>query len=71
MGNTVERLYDVGVAGLHACSASPRLDRARGIIVIAGEGALPSVVARSSGSRDRRADVDRYGRAWRTAALAC
>jgi len=47
MGNTVERLYDVGVAGLHRLlGEQPRLDSARVIIVIAGmEGALPSVVA--------------------------
>ena len=47
MGNTVERLYDVGVAGLHRLLGErPRLDSARVIIVIAGmEGALPSVVA--------------------------
>lgn len=47
MGNTVERLYDVGVAGLHRLLGErARLDSARVIIVIAGmEGALPSVVA--------------------------
>src|SRR6185503_4740365 len=47
MGNTVERLYDVGVAGLHRLLGErPRLDSARVIIVIVGmEGALPSVVA--------------------------
>jgi NCAIR mutase (PurE)-related protein len=47
MGNTVERLYDVGVAGLHRLlGEQSRLDSARVIIVIAGmEGALPSVVA--------------------------
>jgi len=47
MGNTVERLYDVGVAGLHRLLGErSRLDSARVIIVIAGmEGALPSVVA--------------------------
>lgn len=46
MGNHVERLYDVGVAGLHRLLAElPRLDAARVIIVVAGmEGALPSVV---------------------------
>ena len=47
MGNTVERLYDVGVAGLHRLLR--RLDllqRANVIIAVAGmEGALPSVVA--------------------------
>lgn len=47
MGNTVERLYDVGVAGLHRLlSERARLESARVIIVVAGmEGALPSVVS--------------------------
>ncbi len=47
MGNDVERLYDVGVAGLHRLlSAREQLGRARVIIVVAGmEGALPSVLA--------------------------
>ncbi len=47
MGNTVDRLYDVGVAGLHRLlTEQPRLHAARVIIVVAGmEGALPSVVA--------------------------
>jgi NCAIR mutase (PurE)-related protein len=47
MGNTVERLYDVGVAGLHRLlSEHERLRAARVLIVVAGmEGALPSVVA--------------------------
>ena len=47
MGNSVDRLYDVGVAGLHRLlSEQARLLQARVIIVIAGmEGALPSVVA--------------------------
>jgi len=47
MGNDVERLYDVGVAGLHRLlSAREQLSRARVIIVAAGmEGALPSVLA--------------------------
>ena len=47
MGNTVERLYDVGVAGLHRLlSERARLEAARVIIVVAGmEGALPSVVS--------------------------
>jgi pyridinium-3,5-biscarboxylic acid mononucleotide synthase len=46
MGNTVDRLYDVGVAGLHRLLGEhARLDAARIIIVVAGmEGALPSVV---------------------------
>jgi hypothetical protein len=47
MGNTVCRLYDVGVAGLHRLLGEhERLAAARVIIVVAGmEGALPSVVA--------------------------
>jgi len=46
MGNSVDRLYDVGVAGLHRLlSEHARLAAARIIIVVAGmEGALPSVV---------------------------
>ncbi len=46
MGNRVERLYDVGVAGLHRLlAARPRLEAAQVIVVAAGmEGALPSVV---------------------------
>jgi len=46
MGNQVDRLYDVGVAGLHRLlSQGDRLAGARVIIVVAGmEGALPSVV---------------------------
>jgi NCAIR mutase (PurE)-related protein len=46
MGNPVERLYDVGVAGLHRLLAHLDTLRAASIlIVVAGmEGALPSVV---------------------------
>jgi NCAIR mutase (PurE)-related protein len=46
MGNDVERLYDVGVAGIHRLLANRgALTRARVVIVCAGmEGALPSVV---------------------------
>lgn len=46
MGNAVDRLYDVGVAGIHRIlHERPRLQKARVIIVVAGmEGALPSVV---------------------------
>ena len=46
MGNRVEHLYDVGVAGIHRLmSQRDRLMSAHVIIVIAGmEGALPSVV---------------------------
>ncbi|HVH88649.1 MAG TPA: nickel pincer cofactor biosynthesis protein LarB [Terriglobales bacterium] len=47
MGNEVEQLCDVGVAGLHRLlSQRDLLSRARVLIVCAGmEGALPSVVA--------------------------
>ena len=47
MGNRIDRLYDVGVAGLHRLlSEQARLQNAQAIVVIAGmEGALPSVVA--------------------------
>jgi NCAIR mutase (PurE)-related protein len=46
MGNKVEKLYDVGVAGIHRLfDKKERLFSARVIIVVAGmEGALPSVV---------------------------
>lgn len=47
MGNDVEHLYDVGVAGIHRLLARrEKLLEASVIIVVAGmEGALPSVVA--------------------------
>lgn len=46
MGNEVQHLYDVGVAGVHRLLANrERLTQARVVIVCAGmEGALPSVV---------------------------
>jgi hypothetical protein len=46
MGNEVDRLYDVGVAGIHRLLAHrDAISRARVIVVCAGmEGALPSVV---------------------------
>ena len=46
MGNPIERLYDVGVAGIHRLLANTdRIDAAGVIIVVAGmEGALASVV---------------------------
>lgn len=46
MGNKVERLYDVGVAGLHRLlDNSKKLLAANVLIVVAGmEGALPSVI---------------------------
>jgi NCAIR mutase (PurE)-related protein len=47
MGNTVERVYDVGVAGLHRLLSKLKLiQQANVVIVVAGmEGALPSVLA--------------------------
>jgi NCAIR mutase (PurE)-related protein len=47
MGNDIERLYDVGVAGIHRLlGETHRLQTARVIVVVAGmEGALPSVVS--------------------------
>ena len=47
MGCRVERIFDVGVAGIHRLLAQREaLERARVIIAVAGmEGALPSVVA--------------------------
>jgi hypothetical protein len=46
MGNTVDRLFDVGVSGIHRLLVEhPRLTSARAVIVVAGmEGALPSVI---------------------------
>ena len=46
MGNRVETLYDVGVAGIHRLlSERKKLEAARVLVVVAGmEGALPSVV---------------------------
>ena len=46
MGNKVERIYDVGVAGIHRLLAHREaIGRSRVVIVCAGmEGALPSVV---------------------------
>ncbi len=47
MGNKIDRLNDVGVAGIHRLlHEQDRLRQARVVIVVAGmEGALPSVVA--------------------------
>jgi NCAIR mutase (PurE)-related protein len=46
MGNTVDRLFDVGVAGIHRLLGEQRrLSSARAVIVVAGiEGELPSVI---------------------------
>lgn len=46
MGCPVERVYDIGVAGIHRVfEASSEIDRASVLIVVAGmEGALPSVI---------------------------
>ncbi|MGI8989201.1 MAG: nickel pincer cofactor biosynthesis protein LarB [Bryobacteraceae bacterium] len=46
MGNEVETIYDIGVAGIHRLMSNrARLDEARVIVVCAGmEGALPSAV---------------------------
>ncbi len=47
LGCAVDRLTDVGVAGVHRLFGElPRLRRARAVVVVAGmEGALPSLVA--------------------------
>jgi len=47
LGNETERVYDVGVAGIHRLFGEyDRIKRARVVIAVAGmEGALPSVVA--------------------------
>jgi NCAIR mutase (PurE)-related protein len=47
MGSAVERVYDVGVAGIHRLlDHLPALRDARALVAVAGmEGALPSVVA--------------------------
>jgi NCAIR mutase (PurE)-related protein len=52
MGHWPERLYDVGVAGLHRLLDRIELiQRARVLVVVAGmEGALPSVVAGLGGA---------------------
>ena len=54
MGLAIERLYDVGVAGIHRLlDARNRLEVARVLIVVAGmEGALPSVVGWGFAARD-------------------
>lgn len=47
LGNRIDRIYDVGVAGIHRLFGEfPRIKQARVIITAAGmEGALPSVIA--------------------------
>ena len=62
MGNSVERLWDVGIAGVHRLLENlPLLREARVIVAVAGmEGALPSLVggagllARYSRAHQRR-----------------
>ncbi len=51
LGNEVQKIYDVGVAGIHRLLANTEvIQKAAVIIVIAGmEGALPSVVAGIAG----------------------
>jgi len=47
MGNAVERIYDVGISGLHRLlSRQEQIQKARVIVAVAGmEGALASVIA--------------------------
>lgn len=47
MGNSVEKAYDVGIAGIHRIiDILPALRKARVVVAVAGmEGALPSVLA--------------------------
>jgi NCAIR mutase (PurE)-related protein len=47
LGSRVERVYDVGIAGLHRLLAElPKLEQANVIVAVAGmDGVLPSVVA--------------------------
>lgn len=47
LGNTVNRLYDVGVAGIHRLLLNKdKIDQASVLVVVAGmDGALPSVIA--------------------------
>jgi len=47
LGNTIEKIYDIGVAGIHRLFGEyEKIKKARVIIVAAGmEGALPSVIA--------------------------
>ncbi len=47
LGNSIEKIYDVGVAGIHRLFGEyDKINQARVIITVAGmEGALPSVIA--------------------------
>ena len=47
MGNSIDRLYDVGIAGIHRLLGNKeKIDEANVIIVVAGmDGALPAVVS--------------------------
>ena len=65
LGNTTERLYDVGISGIHRLFAyRDKLRQAAVLVVVAGmEGALPSVVGRPRrSSRHRRAHQYRLRR---------
>jgi NCAIR mutase (PurE)-related protein len=45
MGNEVDAIHDIGIAGIHRLISNQRLEEARVVIVCAGmEGALPSAV---------------------------
>ena len=73
-GNTVARLTDVGVAGIHRLlSRGEELSQASVVIVVAGmDGALPSVVGGLVASAgDRRADERRLWRELRRAWRPC
>ena len=74
MGNQVDRLYDVGVAGLHRLLAEHhRLIAARVIIVVAGHGGRAAERGRRSGrrARHRRADERRIWRELRRPHAPC
>src|SRR5262249_41918822 len=74
-GNRVERLYDVGVAGIHRLlERRERLWEAAVLIVVAGmEGALPSVVGASSSAPSslypRALGTVRASAVWRRSSL--
>ena len=74
LGASVERVYDVGVAGIHRLLSKREVfDRTSVVVVVAGmEGALPSVIGGMVSSAGHRgADVGRLRREpRRLAALA-